>query len=408
VPIAGQDTLENVQDDRARLLQTPRENLATARRDHTTWPRLAFTAEHANDGRVFDRNRAARFGVLWAAQYDRRPEDLPMLRFLLEQEIVRYREAAPFGLAPDLELAGLLVAEHRQLQDVWLHWQAKDINFDTALGYRTFYLLTAGVTATIAAIQASDHPARDRILRETTEARNRDGTPRFTDAAVDAWLAGQRVRFPDDPDAESLRTWANHAARLGDGEASRRFILQWADTQTRTEQTLNSLQFHLAGLGFLDEAIQVQTEAIAISSPGSGKASKLLALVKLHRHAGNFAGARQALRDCGEVMPTDRFWKEAGLWRYFVKEHFLLVPTAPDPDTAQRLLLEGDQQMRGVTRLWMDGVLDAAINAAEHTGQHGLRDRYLQVQATEQRARDEEIRKSNSRPATTDNSGPTG
>ena len=372
------------------------------------WSRLAFTAEHTNEGRVFDRNRAARFGVLWAAQYDRRPEDLPLLRFLLEQEIVRYREVVPVGLAPDLELAGLLVAEHRQLQDVWLHWQAKDISFDTALGYRTFYLLTAGVAATIAAIHASDHPDRDRMLREITEARNRDGTPRFTDAAVDTWLAGQRVRFPDDPDVESLRTWANHAARLGDRETSRRFILQWADTQTRTEQPLNSLQFHLAGLGFLDEAIQVQTEAVAVSDPGSGKASKLLALVKLHRHAGNFTDARRALHDCGEIMPTDRFWKEAGLWRYFVKEHFLLVPMAPDEETAQRLLLEGDEQMRGVTRLWMDGVLDAAINAAEHTRQHGLRDRYLQVQAAEQRARDEEIRQSSGRPATTDNSGPAG
>jgi hypothetical protein len=404
--VAGQDTLGNVQDDRLRLLQTPRQDLATARRDHSTWSGLAFTAEHTGDGRVFDRNRAARFGVLWAAQYDRRPEDLSLLRFLLEQEIVRYRQTVPVGLAPDLELAGLLVAEHRQVQDVWLHWQAKDISFDTALGYRTFYLLTAGVAATITAIQASNHPDRDRILREITAARNPDGTPHFTDAAVDEWLAAQRVRFPDHPDAEDLRTWANHAARLGDREASRRFIFQWADTQPRTEQTLNSLQFHLAGLGFLDEAIQVQTEAVAISGPGWGKASNLLALVKLHRQAGDFAGAWHALQDCGEVMPTDRFWKEAGLWRYFVKEHFLLVPMASDPETAQRLLLEGDQQMRGITRLWMDGVLDAAINAAEYTGQHRLRDRYLQMQADEQWARDEEIRQS-SRPATTDGSGAT-
>jgi hypothetical protein len=43
---------------------------------------------------------------------------------------------------------------------VWLHWQAKDISFDTALGYRTYYLLTAGVAATIAEIQASTHPGR--------------------------------------------------------------------------------------------------------------------------------------------------------------------------------------------------------------------------------------------------------
>jgi hypothetical protein len=164
---------------------------------------------------------------------------------------------------------------------------------------------------------------------------------------------------------------------------------------------LNSLQFHLAELGFLDEAIRVQTEAVALREPGWGKASSLLRLVKLHRHARDFAGARQALRDCGEVMPADRSWKEAGLWRYFVKEHFLLVPMAPDPDTVQHLLREGDHHMRGVARLWMDGVLDAAIEAAEQAGQHRLRDHYRQMQADEHQARDEEPRQTGSGTATT-------
>jgi hypothetical protein len=197
-----------VQDDRARLLHTPRRDLETARCEPSTRSRLVFTPEHGGDGQVFDRNRATRFGVLLAAQYDRRPDDLPLLRFLLKQEIVRYRQTVPWGLAPDLELAGLLVAEHRQPHDVWLHWQAKQISFDTALGYRTYYLLAGGVAETVVAVQASDHPDRERILREITAVRSRDGTPRYTDAAVDDWLAVQRIRFPDAPDAESPRTWA--------------------------------------------------------------------------------------------------------------------------------------------------------------------------------------------------------
>ncbi len=77
---------------------------------------------------------------------------------------------------------------------------------------------------------------------------------------------------------------------------------------------------------------------------------------------------------------------------------------APDPASSQRLLHEGDRQMRGITRLWMDGVLDAAINAAEHTGQHQLRDHYLQLQADEQRARDEEIRQASNQPGPNGNS----
>ncbi|MEU7587345.1 hypothetical protein AB0A95_13700 [Micromonospora sp. NPDC049230] len=294
-----------MQDDRARLLRTPRRDLAAARRGTSTWAQLAFVPESTGDGQLVDRNRAARFGVLWAAQYDRRPDDLPLLRFLLDQETRRYRETAPLGLGRGLELAGLLVAEHRQRADVWLHWQAKQVTFDTALGYRTHHLLTAGVAATVAAVRASAHPDRDRIVHEITAARNHDGTPHFTDDAVDDWLAAQRTRFPDHPDEETPRDWADHAALLGDREAARRFLLHWAATEPRTGQTLNSLQFGLAHLGFLDEAIDVQAEAVAVSGAGFGKASALLTLIRLHRTAGHFAEARQALRDCGDAMPTD-------------------------------------------------------------------------------------------------------
>lgn len=44
-------------------------------------------------------------------------------------------------------------------------------------------------------------------------------------------------------------------------------------------------RWDFAGLGFLDEAIQVQTEAVAVCDPGWGKASKPLRLVGLHQRA---------------------------------------------------------------------------------------------------------------------------
>lgn len=382
--------------DQQRLLEAQRRNLAHVRQDDSTWAGLAFAPARDEQGRAYDSNRAERFGVLWALQYDRRPQDLPLLRFLLRQEITRCRETVSWGLAPDLELAGFLVAEHGQLEDVWLHWQAKEINFDTALGYRTHHLLTAGVEVTLQAVRSSSHPDRARVLHKITDARNPDGTPHFTDAVVQEWLDDRRKRFPADPAAESLRTWADHAARLGEPEMSRRFLLAWADQQPRTGDTLNTLQFHLARLGFLAEAVEIQKEAVAASEPGWTKASKLLALIKLQRTSGDFEGAWATLRECAGAMPSDPSWKNAGLWRYFVKEHFLLVPLARDQATARTLLDEGDRQMRGVTRLWMDGVLDAAITAITHVGDSDMHDCYLAIEEAESRARDEEIRQANS------------
>ena len=132
-----------------------------------------------------------------------------------------------------------MAANNRQVEDVWLHWEAKNISFDTALGYHLFHLLTPGVAATIDAARATSHPDRDRVLGDINPGRH-------TDAAVEEWLTKQRERFPSDPGAENWKTWANNAARLGEREASQLFIIRWIDGQPRTEDTLNTLQFHLA------------------------------------------------------------------------------------------------------------------------------------------------------------------
>ncbi|MFF3920193.1 hypothetical protein ACFYZB_43635 [Streptomyces sp. NPDC001852] len=335
---------------------------------------------------MIDRNRAARFGVLWALQYDRRPQDLPLLRFLLQDQATFYREAVSMGLAPDLTLAGFLVAEHRQVEDLWLHWTAKNISFDTALGYHLYHLLTGGIAATVEVVRASTHPERDRILKEITSSRH-------TDAAVEEWLEEQRRIFPADPAEETLKTWAYHAARLGERKTSRLFMTEWAAGEPRTDDTLNTLQFHLAYLGYLKEAVAVQEEAVAIcqSPPESSlKASKLLRLVKLERQAGNFAGARQSLEAAGQALSAVPDWPWMGMWIAVVKEYFLLVPVAPDEHTSRLLLAEADEQLRGVPQTWLNGVLDPAITAAEHLNDTDKRNRYQSLQAAGRRQQEQQ------------------
>ena len=226
----------SIETEQKLLLQAPRRDLYRARRDRRTWAEFSCVAGRDAEGRAFDHNRAARFGVIWALQYDRRGEDLPLLRFLLREHVAYYREVVTAGLAPDLPLAGFLLAERRQVADIWLHWPAKSISFDTALGYHLFHLLTPGVAIAVAAVRASSHPDRDRVLGFIDPARH-------SDAAVEEWLAGQRARFSSSPDGETLKTWAYHAARLGNGEASRLSMLSWAESEPRTWSNLNTLQF---------------------------------------------------------------------------------------------------------------------------------------------------------------------
>lgn len=368
------------------------------------WADLAYCAQITAEGLIADRNRAARFAVLWALQYDRRPKDLPLLRFLLQQQATYYREAVPRGMAPDLTLAGFLVAEHRQVEDLWLHWDAKNISFDTALGYHLYHLLTAGIAAVTETVRASSHPDRERILGDITSVRH-------TDAAVEEWLDQQRTRFPSDPADEGLKSWAHHAARVGEREASRLFMTEWAAREPRTDDTLNTLQFHLAHLGYLAEAVEVQKEAIAISDaswPGA-RVSSLLSLARLQRRTDDYAGARQTLQEAQRSLPADKQGFDQGIWRHFVKECFLLVPIAPDGSTAHRLLAASEHDLHGIPRLWMDGVLDAAIAAAEHLCDQPALHRYCTQQQAAARERDQEVgqpRQSTSRPASSGTPGP--
>ncbi|MEU5230054.1 hypothetical protein AB0G82_12385 [Streptomyces anulatus] len=375
----------SLSDEQERLLRAPRSDLERARRKPESWPDLAFSPEHTAEGRVIDRGKAARRSILWALQYDRRPQDLRLLRFLLQQETLFSREVVPWGLASDLTLAGFLVAEHRRPEDLWLHWSAKNISFDTALGYHLYHLLTCGVAAAVDTVRGSAHPDRGRILDDITADRH-------TDAAVEQWLDEQRALFPSDPAEESLGSWAHHAAGLGEREASRLFMTAWAAGEPRTEGTLNTLQHHLAQLGFLTEAVAVQREVVAVSdAPPEASAFNLLTLGRLQRRAGDATSAWRTLEETRNVMPADKRGLRAGLWRHFVKECFLVVAHTPDDATARRRFAVSDEHLRGVPRLWMDGVLDAALAAAEQAGDPPALDRYRALRQAAAREREQDI-----------------
>ncbi|MCX2947760.1 hypothetical protein [Lentzea sp. NEAU-D7] len=121
----------------------------------TAWRHLRY--ERGPDGE--DVNEAARGEVLLL---ESTREDLPLLRFLVEQEALCRGNSQ--GLGEQAALAGFLLAEHRRPEDVWRHFALKRANFDAGCAYDVEHLLAAGVEATVSHVRASDHPDRDAVL----------------------------------------------------------------------------------------------------------------------------------------------------------------------------------------------------------------------------------------------------
>jgi hypothetical protein len=98
-----------------------------------------------------DQNAAFRSSVLKALSKNFSQEDRPLIRFLLEQEIVYHENA--WGIFESIRFCGALLFLLAQVEDVCLLWEAKTVNFDTMCGFDVQFLVGAGVAPTLAYLQ---------------------------------------------------------------------------------------------------------------------------------------------------------------------------------------------------------------------------------------------------------------
>ncbi|GHO93438.1 hypothetical protein KSF_034860 [Reticulibacter mediterranei] len=98
-----------------------------------------------------DQNAAFRSSVLKALSKKFSQEDRPLIRFLLEQEIVYHENA--WGIFESIRFCGALLFLLAQVEDVCLLWEAKTVNFDTMCGFDVQFLVGAGVAPTLAYLQ---------------------------------------------------------------------------------------------------------------------------------------------------------------------------------------------------------------------------------------------------------------
>jgi hypothetical protein len=305
-----------------------------------------------------------RASVLWALQYDRRPTDLPLLRQVMDVETARC--ACDGGFDETAELAGFLLAEHRQVADVRRHWALKGANFDTACGYDSQYLFAAGVTATV------------RYVRETDQtdlfAYLVDNSGDVTEAELADWFASKRLWFPSDEAAEDPLTWVDRAQLAGDLVLARQWLDRWAADRGRDRETLSSLRYRLPELGDPAAAADIQRELNELSQDPMDVASGWQSVAELERTAGRLDASWDALQRCGQALDDVPEWERYGLGRSYVQELFQLA-SVTSRELAVKAFSLADSAAGRLT--WTPPVLlDAAIAAASRLGDEGRAQHY--------------------------------
>jgi hypothetical protein len=354
--------------------------LERLRADRLVWREVAYEQGDDEHGDECDRHELARARVLWALQYQATPGDLPLLRFLLGEATTARREDPFQGCGEELELAGLLVAEHRQLDDVELQWQAKTANFDTWCGYDLGFVLAAGAADTVAFVRAGALADREALLARITDDH---GAPAMSDQAVNDWLLSARSRFPRDPAEEAPRSWMDRLRRLGETEAARHYLRLWAAGLPQDDpRALGSLQRELAEFGDFAGAAAVQRQALALTHDPRERAASLQRLAELTRLSGDFGAAWQSLQDCLLELEQQPGWRKVGWGRSFVQEHFLLAAATGDGALARVVLDAGHQHAATVPGLPFT-VLDTAVSAAVRVGDDTLTGYYTAMRDAE-------------------------
>ncbi|MEV6239515.1 hypothetical protein [Lentzea sp. NPDC051838] len=335
-------------------MEESRRELARMRESKAAWQELEHHCAKGSDDLDYDVNEVHRAKVLWALQYDRRPEDLPLLRFLAEQEALCRRHAPFQGLGDQAELAGFLLALHRQVEDVWRQFAIKRANFDTFCGYDSEYVFAAGVHATLELVRGGDHPLRGELLEYFGETD-------LDDDDVEEWARRKQEWFPADEADEDALTWVERAKLAGEHELARRELDRWAEDRPRDAGTLSQLRYELADLGAFAEAARAQRDALEFAETDWARASGWQSLAELERKAGEHGKAWQALRECRKALENEDGWQELGMGRDLVHELYLLAGQA-EPALARDVLDEAERQAREVPGL--PPVVERAASAA--------------------------------------------
>lgn len=326
--------------DPSQVLAPGRADLEMMRSDTSQWSVVSYQEADGDEGYPVDGNAVRRAAVLWAAQYDRVPEDLDLLRHLLEQETINHRSARSEGISDELRLAVYLVARWLDPADLKRLLDARFANFDT------WFALSALPLGDLS------RPGADPVW-------DPDGVKRWVKEIGE-------VAFPKKIEEETEAEWARRARLQGMYDQARAFLTLLLETGPPDAGLLRHIQLELTRIGEYAEAARVQRLLVAreVNRPFGG-GSALCRLSELELQAGEIDQAWRSLRrsvasleNDGELHRGPQSWRNLGIGVHLAEQHMKIVLAAAGehPGLAHEVVTAGvallEELPRPSPRLW--------------------------------------------------------
>lgn len=330
------------------------ELLEALRRDPAARDAVAFSEAQAEGRGTYDAHEQERARVTHLLRLSATPEDVALIRFLLDQEITARRADSFQGAGDTLSLLSLLLLElgDGELEDTWRFWQAKRANFDTfAGGYDIEFVFSLHPPQqALALIEARGEPGDlDMLSRYDAEEIVR---------GLAKWRASLARRFPrrlDDLSTMACELWAE---LFGDLAGMERYGLLNATTPS-------ARGYLYRRLGRPADAVVVWRAAAAAATTAWDRASLLQSALtdaaKVPLDATDEATRLDALR---HDIPN---WNVLGLGRMSTQACYEAAAALDDPEAGRRLWRMAERWRADLDSFMFNG-LCAAIAAAERWG----------------------------------------
>lgn len=245
------------------------------RNNKSKWSELAnspkiSTSQHNH---TYDENEKARYALLIELQYDLK-EDLGLVRYLLEQEIIARENGSVAGAGEALLLNIYLLAKFNSYEDVVLFHSAKYANFDASCAVDSRFLSYALKDKSEAFIE-QHYPEIYKTIRQCDSQEH--GEKQLAD-----WWQSLSDVYPKKVEDEYLYTLYERSIYFDDYKLAREYLEKWKEDTPDSANKDSTLKYMYLELKDYANAITLLKKELVASNSHWDKTSCYQSLLDLY------------------------------------------------------------------------------------------------------------------------------